>query len=173
MADMARLIVVNGLQHLYYFALPRYIEYPLFLVVNEKIVVLVVNRLPHLVRMGRFQDNPVGMEYAYPQQLMALSDHLQDYLHILGVADAHGIIDTSLDGLQQKVGALPGGVDKLIPLPVQVKKGKSTDTKRQQADGDENNLGCQAFEYQPASVESGLKRVKVACRGLRTHKQPL
>jgi len=97
----------------------------------------------------------VGMEDAHCHQFVAAPHHLQDNLGIFGVADAHGIEDAPFDGVEEDLGALAGGADKLGLLFFEIKKGEGTDPEGQQARGDDDNPCCQTFEYHPASIERG------------------
>jgi hypothetical protein len=83
-----------------------------------------------------------------------LSDHLQNDLDILSVTYPHGIVNASLNGMKQKVSALPGRVYELCPLPTQIKECKSTDAEAQQDYRDYDDSCCQALEQQPLSLNS-------------------
>jgi hypothetical protein len=123
-------------------------------IIYEQLVIVVVDRLPHLIGLGGFQDNAMGMEDTDTKQVAVLPHHLQDYLGVLGVSDPHGVVDASLNGLQKKVGALSGGIYELNLFPAQVQECIDADTKDQKAYGDDNDSVCQAFENQPASWAS-------------------
>ncbi|GFO70010.1 hypothetical protein GMLC_35890 [Geomonas limicola] len=69
------------------------------------------------------------VEDAHADQLLVLADHLQDDLDILGVADAHRVVDAALDGVEQKVAALTGGVDELLLLAAQGQTRKGPDAE--------------------------------------------
>jgi hypothetical protein len=92
------------------------------------------------------------MENAHPEQIAVLPDHLQNDLGILGIADAHGVVDASFNCLQKKIGALAGGIDKLGLFSLQVQIGIDAYAESQEAYGYEYYPGCQVFEYQPASL---------------------
>lgn len=89
MADIALLLVVNGLDHLEHFALPGHGNYLFAPVVDEEPVIALVHRLADFGRIGRLQYDPVGVENPHTQHLVILPDHLQYDLDILGIADPH------------------------------------------------------------------------------------
>ena len=50
---------------------------------------------------------PWGWKILTPTQLVALADHLQDHLDVLGVPDAHGVVDAALDGVEEELACSP------------------------------------------------------------------
>ena len=74
-------------------------EYSLRLVVQKELEVALVDQMPHLTLLGRLEDHAVGMEDPDAHQFLVLADHLQNHLHVGGVADAHGVVDAALYGV--------------------------------------------------------------------------
>ncbi len=116
-------------------SLPVDLGNPLGAAVDEEPQVVGVDPRADFLGMGRFQDGSVGGEDTHVGQTMAAPHHLQDGLHILAVAHAHGIEDGVFDGGEKELGTLPGGGHKVQLLPPDMEQGKDPDSGGEQEDG--------------------------------------
>ena len=133
-AGIAGDIIVDGHEHFDDVPLPGNGENTILFVVDEQVVITLVDGFANFLRVRRLEDDAMGMEDSDTKEMIALTHHLQGHLHLAGIADTHGTVDAPLYRLQQEIGAFPGRLDKLLPLPGQVQDGKSTDTENQEDD---------------------------------------
>jgi hypothetical protein len=84
-------------------------------------------------------------------ETVAASHHLEDFLDIFAVADPHRIENRIFDGGQQQLGTFPGGGDKVLLLPPDMKKGKGPDDDRQQEDVENDDPTDETFKKQRTS----------------------
>ena len=69
------------------------------------------------------------MKDSSAEQFLVLPDHFKNNLHILAIADAHGVIGASLYGVEQQITAFLRGINQLHLLSAQDDKGKNADAE--------------------------------------------
>ncbi|NIQ97484.1 MAG: hypothetical protein GWN87_27385 [Desulfuromonadales bacterium] len=91
------------------------------------------------------------MENAHRLEARAATDHFQSRLDILRVAQAHGVENGTLDGLQQQLGTLPGRSDQVKLLAPDMEEREGAEAYRQQQDIQNDDAGDQALKKQRTS----------------------
>jgi hypothetical protein len=156
------LLVIDGTDHPQDLTAPRNLVDPFLLIVDKNIIVVGADRFTDFVGIRRLEDNPLGVKYPYPHQLVGPPHHLEDNLNILGVTGTHGVEDTALYGIEKKLGTFPGGIEQLRMLPPETQKGEGADTEDQEADEYDYDPGRQAREGGPSFTRDFTPRWLVA-----------
>jgi hypothetical protein len=91
------------------------------------------------------------VKYANIDDALIASNHFKNGLHILTVADQHGVENRILNSGQQCFGTFLGESDKMVLGPPDVKNGESAYTDSQKEKAQNNNTTDEAFKKQRPS----------------------
>ena len=99
-----------------------------------------------LVGVGRLEDPAVRVEDAHADQARITADHLQNLLHITGIARAHGTFQGAFDHRNHQICGAQAGIGDMGMFVVDMKYGYAADRNQEEQEGEYDDPTDQTVE---------------------------